>query len=78
MINNNNKILLQNIGDAEKILVEFMNKIMKQEADGNLTIDSIEPLIGDAIKSFSKTILDMSGTALSNITNDVNNTKKKL
>lgn len=74
MINNNNKILFQNIGDAEKILVEFMNKIIEQEASGNLTIDSIEPLIGDAIKSFSKTVLDMSGAALSNVTN----TKKKL
>jgi hypothetical protein len=40
---------------------------------GNLTIDSIEPLIGDAIKSFSKTVLDMSGAALSNVTNTKKN-----
>lgn len=70
MINNNNKILLQNIGDAEKILREFMNEMIKQEKKWNLTIDSMETLIGDAIKSFSKTVLDMSGTALSNITKD--------
>lgn len=69
MINNSNKIFLENIADNEKILAEFINKIIKQEADGSLTIDSLEPLIGDAMKSFSKTLLDISGVALSNVTN---------
>lgn len=67
MINNTNEILAQNINEVEGILMEFMHKIVKQEENKKLNIDSIELLIGDTIAEFTKTVLWMSGLALSNI-----------
>ena len=45
MINNTNEILSQNINEVEGILMEFMHKIVKQEKEQKLDIDSVELLI---------------------------------
>ena len=67
MINNTNKILAQNINEVEGILMEFMHKIVKQEEDKKLNIDSVELLIGDTIAEFTNALLSMAGLSLSNI-----------
>lgn len=67
MINNNNEILAQNINKVEGILMELMHKIVKQEKEKNLSIDSAELLIGSTIDEVTKTVTSMVGLALSNI-----------
>jgi hypothetical protein len=70
MINNTNEILAQNINKVEGILMEFMHKIVKQEEEKNLNIDSIELLIGSTIAEFTNIVLPMAGLALSNISDN--------
>ena len=67
MINNTNEILAQNINEVEGILMEFMHKIVKQEEEKKLNIDSVELLIGNTIAEFTNAVLSMAGLALSNI-----------
>ena len=67
MINNTNEILSQNINEVEGILMEFMHKIVKQEEDKKLDIDSVELLIGNTISEFTNAVLSMAGLVLSNI-----------
>ena len=78
MINNTNKIVTQNINNVEGILMEFMQEIVRKEEGKRLNVDSLETLIGSTIAEFTKTIISMSGLALSNINsnNDIN-TKDK-
>ena len=67
MINNTNEILSQNIHEVEGILMEFMHKIVRQEEKKELSIDSIELLIGSTIEQVTKTVVSIAGLALSNI-----------
>jgi Uncharacterised protein family (UPF0236). len=70
MINNTNEILAQNINQVEGILMEFMHKIVKQEDEKKLNIDSIELLIGNTIAEFTKTVLSIAGSTLSNVSSN--------
>ena len=67
MINKTKEILTQNINEVEGILMDFMYKIVKQEEERKLNIDSIELLIGNTIEEVTKAVLSMAGSALSNI-----------
>lgn len=67
MIKNTNEIFLKNIPEAEAILRELMQEIIKQEADGKVTINTVEKLIGEAMSRFAKIAVGMSGQLLSNI-----------
>ena len=42
MINNTNEILTQNISNVEDILMEFIQKTVKQEEEKVLNVDSLE------------------------------------
>lgn len=72
MINNVNDILTQNIINVEDIIMEFIQKIVKQEAEKALSVDSLEILIGGAVAEFTKALVDTSGLLLSNISNNDN------
>ncbi|HOJ09998.1 MAG TPA: hypothetical protein PK733_05330 [Clostridiales bacterium] len=67
MIKNTNEILFKNIPEAEGILRELMQEIIRQEADGKVTINTVEQLIGEAMSGFAKIAVGMSGQLLSNI-----------
>lgn len=67
MIKNTNEMVLKNIPEAEKILRKLRDEAEKLEKDKNLTVHTIEKLIGESISEFTKVVLGMSGELLSNI-----------
>lgn len=67
MINNTNEVFDKNLPEAEAILREMMERMVKQEKEGKITINTVEKLIGEAIGKFSKVVLGMSGELLSNL-----------
>lgn len=67
MIKNSNKILTQNLIKVEGILKDFVKEAIEKEEQGELTINSIEDMAGEAIKEVTGLILSMAGGLLSNI-----------
>lgn len=67
MIKNHNKIVAQNIKKSERILVDFMEKLINLDDKGDININTLEKALGNMISSFVDTALQMSGEALSNI-----------
>jgi hypothetical protein len=67
MIKNVNEILTQNVGKAECILREFSSKVEEMEGQGNLTINSMEILLGIMFNKIKSMGLSMAGEYLSNM-----------
>lgn len=67
MIKNVNEILTQNVGKAECILREFSSKVEEMERQGNLTINSMEILLGIMFNQIKSMGLSMAGEYLSNM-----------
>jgi hypothetical protein len=67
MIKNTKEILSQNVAEAECILREFALKVEEMEEQGNLTINSMEYMLGIMFSRFKDMGLSMAGEYFSNI-----------
>jgi hypothetical protein len=67
MIKNTNSILSQNIKKAECILKEFSSKVEEMEGRGNLTINSMEDLLGVMYAQLKGMGLAVTGDYFSNM-----------
>ncbi len=67
MINNTSTILSQNILGMEESLTNLLEKVIEQEKNGDISINSAEILIGETLQKVSKIILNVVGNLLSNI-----------
>jgi len=67
MIKNTNQILTQNLVKVEGILRNFVEEEIEKESKGQLTINSMEKMLGVAIGAITQLLLSMAGTLLSNI-----------
>lgn len=67
MIKNNNEIIAQNIEKGEKILVEYMEKLLQLDNAKELTINTAENALKEAVSNFIDLSLKMTGEVLSNI-----------
>lgn len=74
MIKNYNEIVAQNIKKSERILVDFMEKLINLDDKSDININTVEKALGNMISSFVDIGLQMSGEALSNI--EINNHDK--
>ena len=67
MINNTSTILSQNILGMEESLTNLLEKVIEQEKNGDISINSAEILIGETLQKVSKIILNVVGDLLTNI-----------
>ena len=67
MINNTSTILSQNILGMEESLTNLLEKVIEQEKNWYISINSAEILIGETLKKVSKIILNVVGNLLNNI-----------
>ncbi|MDK2799318.1 MAG: hypothetical protein PWQ70_937 [Clostridiales bacterium] len=67
MIKNTNEILTQNLIKVEGILRNFVKDAIEKEQEGQLTINSMEKIVGTTIAAVIQVILGMAGAMLSNI-----------
>lgn len=70
MIKNTNEILTQNLEKSERILMEFMQNLVKLDEQEKININSVEKTLGSMISSFISMGLEMSGAVLDNIVID--------